>query len=57
MSGGCPLEFDATETVADDMNLLEGGRKRRHLPDAAFLWQLAVCIAGAIAATWLVLHV
>jgi hypothetical protein len=39
------------------VNVLEGGRKRRHPPSAAFLWQLAVCIASAIGATWLVLRI
>jgi hypothetical protein len=39
------------------VNVLEGGRKRRHLPSAAFLWQLAFCIASAIGATWLVLRI
>jgi hypothetical protein len=39
------------------VKVLQGGRKRRHPPSAAFLWQLALCIAGAISAMWLVLRI
>jgi hypothetical protein len=57
VSGGCGGTSDGAKAVPYGVNVLEGGRKRRHLPGAAFLWQLAVCVAGAAAVTWLVLHI